>query len=117
MHRFTEILTARRAFVALLILAFVAAAVPAAAAQGVVNINTADESQLTLLPRIGPSIAERIVEHREANGAFGAAEELMLVRGIGEKTFTLLEPHVVVEGETTLSEKVRGSRAEGGDGR
>ena len=95
-----------------LVLALAVTALPAAAASGVVNVNTADESQLTLLPRIGPSIAGRIVEFREANGPFQAAEDLMLVRGIGEKTFELLEPYVVTEGDTTLSQKVRPSEAQ-----
>lgn len=74
----------------------------------VVNINTADASQLALLPRIGPALAQRILDFREENGKFEAAEELILVRGIGEKTFELLEPYVVVKGETTLTTKVRG---------
>ena len=111
--------TSNRALTALLLLAFVAAAVPAAAApQGVVNVNSADAGQLALLPRIGPSTAARIVEFRDANGPFKAAEDLMLVRGIGERTYELLEPFVVIEGDTTLAEKVRASELESGeDGR
>lgn len=100
-----------RVMAGLLVLALAASALPAAAASGVVNVNTADESQLTMLPRIGPSIAGRIVEFRDANGPFQAKEDLMLVRGIGEKTFSLLEPYVVVKGDTTLAEKVRPSDA------
>lgn len=103
-----------RALAALLVLALSAAAAPAAAAapDGVVNVNTADESQLSLLPRVGPSIASRIVEFRDENGAFEAARDLMLVRGIGERTFELLEGFVVIEGDTTLTEKVRVSDLE-----
>jgi competence ComEA-like helix-hairpin-helix protein len=103
-----------RALAALLVLALAAAATPAAAAapDGVVNVNTADESQLSLLPRVGPSTAARIVEFRDANGAFEAARDLMLVRGIGERTFELLEGFVVIEGDTTLTEKVRVSDLE-----
>lgn len=104
-----------RSVAALLFLALAAAAVPALAADGVVNVNSADESQLSLLPRIGPSIASRIVEFREANGAFEAKEDLMLVRGIGERTFLLLEPFVVTEGDTTLTTKVRTSDLEAAD--
>jgi competence protein ComEA len=95
-----------------LVLALAVSALPAAAASGVVNVNTADESQLTLLPRIGPSIAGRIVEFREENGPIEAKEDLMLVRGIGEKTFELLEPFVVTKGDTTHTEKVRPSDVE-----
>ncbi len=54
---------------------------PTMAAEGkaVVNINTADAEALMLLPRIGPTVAQRIVEFREKNGRFKAAEDLMLV--------------------------------------
>lgn len=83
----------------------------------VVNINTADASQLALLPRVGPALSQRILDFRQENGEFEAPEELILVRGIGEKTFELLEPYVVVKGETTLTEKVRGVRSASGGSR
>jgi competence protein ComEA len=89
----------------------------AAAAEGKVNVNEATAEQLALLPRVGPAVAQRIVEFREENGAFKAAEDLMLVRGIGEKTFERLVPYVALSGETTLSEKVRSGSGEGGGGR
>ncbi len=105
----------------LLLLAVAAATLPAAAAgapKGQVNINKAGVEQLSLLPRVGPAIAQRIVEFREQNGDFKAAEDLMLVRGIGEKTFELLKPYLTLSGETTLSEKVSSREAapEQGDG-
>ena len=56
---------------------------------------------------MGPSVAQRIVEYRKQNGPFKAPEDLMLVRGIGEKTYQLIKPYVTVSGETTLTEKVR----------
>ena len=100
------------------VLAVLLAALPAAAAEGKkVNINSADASQLALLPRVGPSIAQRIVEHRKQNGPFKKAEDLMLVRGIGEKTYELLKPYVATAGETTLREKVRSGRAGSGSSR
>ena len=79
---------------------------------GVVNINTASAEQLTLLPRVGPALAERIIDYREANGRFKTTEELILVRGIGEGTYQLLEPFVTVQGSTTLKEEVRAPRRE-----
>lgn len=102
----------------LTLLAISVAATPAIAAEGkaVVNINTADSEALMLLPRVGPSVAQRIVEFREKNGKFKAIEELMLVRGVGEKTFALLEPYVTISGETTLVEKVRVSQIQSDDG-
>lgn len=100
----------RRSLVALALAALLLAPVAAVAAEasGVVNVNTASAAQLELLPRIGPSVAQRIVEHREENGGkFASLEDLMLVRGIGERTFALLQPYVTLSGETTLEEKVR----------
>ena len=91
----------------LAILAVILAAMPlAAAGQATVNINTAGVEQLMLLPRVGPSVAQRIVDFREANGRFKTVDDLMLVQGIGEKTFELIRPHITIDGETTLTEKV-----------
>lgn len=116
MYRHSNRMTAktfvRRAAAVVAALALVAVAMPAAAAaSGRVNVNTADADQLELLPRVGPTIAGRILDYREENGDFTAAEDLMLVRGIGEKTFELIEPYVTLEGDTTLTEKVSASRA------
>ena len=72
---------------------------------GVVNINTADTAQLTFLPRIGAKAAGRIVEYRKANGNFKKTSDLMQVKGIGDKSFQLLNPYLTVEGKTTLSAK------------
>lgn len=80
------------------------------ASVGVVNINQADTAALMLLPRVGPALAGRIIAFRDENGPFKTPEDLILVRGIGEKTFALMAPHVAVEGKTTLSEKVRATR-------
>jgi len=103
----------RRITTMLILLAVVLAGAPAIAAESkaVVNINTADTEALMLLPRVGPSVAQRIVEFRDKNGKFKAAEDLMLVSGVGEKTFALIKPHVTISGETTLVEKVRISKA------
>lgn len=89
------------------LLALLLAGAAGAQKKGVVNINTAGQEQLTLLPRVGPALARRILDFRDANGKFAASEDLMLVRGIGEKVFALLEPYVALEGETTLREKVK----------
>lgn len=90
--------------------------VPAGAAEGgaVVNINTASAEQLALLPRVGASVAERIIDFRDKNGRFKTLEDLMLVRGIGEKTYELIEPHVTLTGDTTLKDKVRISKSDAG---
>jgi comEA protein len=61
-----------------------------------VNVNTATSQQLEALPGIGPSTASRIVEYREKNGPFKKIEDLMNVKGIGEKGFLKLKPLVTV---------------------
>ena len=61
-----------------------------------VNLNTASVSQLEGLPGIGKAMAERIVEYRQKNGSFKKAEDLMNVRGIGEKNFLKLKALVTV---------------------
>ena len=75
-------------------------------AKGKVNINSASTEQLSLLPRVGDVVAGRIIEFRDKNGRFKTPEDLMLVKGIGEKTFELIEPYVSITGDTTLSQKV-----------
>jgi competence protein ComEA len=68
----------------------------AKAAATVVNLNTATASQLEALPGIGAKTAQRIVEYRQKNGSFKKVEELMNVKGIGEKTFLKLKPQLTV---------------------
>jgi len=62
----------------------------------VVNLNTADAAQLAALPGIGPKTAERIIEYRQKNGGFKKIEELMNVRGVGEKSFLRLKNLITV---------------------
>ena len=90
--------------------AAMADAEPAGSAAGVVNINTADASQLALLPRVGEATAQRIIAYRQEHGGFKKATDLMQVKGIGAKTFELVSPYVAVEGKTTLSTKVSSPR-------
>ncbi len=54
---------------------------------GLIDLNTATASELTALPGIGEVLAERIVEHRNANGPFARLDQLMAVRGIGPVTY------------------------------
>ena len=74
---------------------------PQPAAQAVpskplLNLNTATLDQLETLPGIGRKTAERILEHRTKAGGFKRIEELMNVKGIGEKSFLKLKPLIVV---------------------
>lgn len=61
-----------------------------------ININTANENELDALPGIGPAIARRIVEHRSSQ-PFTKIEDIMLVKGIGEKKFSKLKELITVE--------------------
>jgi len=73
---------------------------------GKVNINQASAAQIAFLPRIGEKVAVRVVEYRKSNGPFARAEDLMEVKGIGEKLFLTLKPYLAVSGPTTLAAKV-----------
>jgi competence protein ComEA len=61
-----------------------------------ININTATVQQLTLLPGVGEKLATRIVDYRQKSGGYKSAQELLNVRGIGEKNFQKLQPLVTV---------------------
>ncbi len=61
-----------------------------------VNLNTASAADLEALPGIGAKTAARIVEYRQKNGPFKKIEELMNVRGIGEKNFLKLKASITV---------------------
>lgn len=62
-----------------------------------ININTADADELQLLPGVGPSIAQRIVDARTSGGPFTSAHDLTRVNGIGTKIVRRLAPYVRVE--------------------
>jgi competence protein ComEA len=62
-----------------------------------VNINTADAAALETLPGIGPTLAQRILDYRQAHGHFDRAEDIMEVSGIGEATFEKLSDHITTE--------------------
>lgn len=59
-----------------------------------VDVNTADESELSLLPRIGPKLAARIVAWRTEHGPFRSLTELGEVHGLGPKTLAGIAPYV-----------------------
>lgn len=84
-----------------IVVAETGAAAPAAsgadsAGGGKVNLNTADETALETLPRVGPAMAKRIIEWRTKNGHFSTVEDLMSVTGVGEKTFADLKELITV---------------------
>jgi competence protein ComEA len=72
------------------------AAKPAATVATPVNLNTASAADLEALPGVGAATAKLIIAHREKNGGFKKVEELMNIKGIGEKSFLKLKPMVTV---------------------
>jgi competence protein ComEA len=77
-----------------------------ATAASPVNLNSASAAQLQTLPGVGASAAQRIVDYRQKNGSFKKIEELMNVKGIGEKSFLKLKPLITVSAD-------KGDRANG----
>ena len=89
--------------------------VSAASADGKkVNINQASAEQLAYLPRVGAKAAQKVVDYRKAKGPFARPEDLMEVKGFGEKKFEQLRPYLTVSGPTTLDAKVSSAGSRGG---
>ena len=93
--------TLTRALVLALALPLAAAGVRSAKAksptpQHPINLNSATVTELMQLPKIGAKTAERIIKFRKEHGGFRRSEELMNVKGIGEKSFVKLKPYLTV---------------------
>jgi competence protein ComEA len=73
-----------------------APAASAKASSAIVNLNTATAADLQTLPGIGAKTAERILDYRQKNGPFKKIEELMNIRGVGEKNFLKLKNQITV---------------------
>ena len=81
---------------------------PAAMAKSApIDLNSASVTDLESLPGVGRRTAERIIEYRQKNGSFKKIEELMNVKGIGEKSFLKLKPLIAVSAK---AEKAGGDR-------
>jgi competence protein ComEA len=89
----------KRFFALAVVVGLVIALVPVAIAEQAdkVNINKATVAELTQLNKIGQKYAERIVAYREKNGDFEKPEDIMKVKGIGQKTFDLNADRITVE--------------------
>jgi competence protein ComEA len=74
----------------------VVAAAGKPAPAGKVNINTATVEQLATLPGVGAKLAARIVEYRQKSGGFKATQDLMNVKGVGEKNFQKIQGYLSV---------------------
>ena len=87
---FTFVVLALGLAAALLVLSFAGAYAQSNPPKAKININTAGQAELESLPRIGPKVAQRIIEFRTQNGNFKKVEDIMKVKGIGEKTAAAL---------------------------
>jgi competence protein ComEA len=105
----------KKVLAGLLMGALLTAAVPDARAQqaatvakaATIDLNSASVSDLESLPGVGRRTAERIIEYRQKNGSFKKIEELMNVKGIGEKSFLKLKPLIAVSAK---AERAGGGR-------
>lgn len=61
-----------------------------------ININSADEEALSRVPGIGPKTAEKIRMHREENGMFKNIDDLIEVKGIGQKSLEKMKPYLTI---------------------
>ena len=66
------------------------------ASKGKVNLNTASAEELQTLSGIGPSLSQRIIDYRQANGPFKSVDDLRKVSGIGDTRFKNLKDLVCV---------------------
>ncbi len=78
---------------------------------GKININTATEAQIALLPGIGSKLAAEIVNHRASIGGFKTVEEIKTINGIGDKKFEKIKNFIAVEGDTTIK-STKGEKGE-----
>ncbi len=73
-----------------------------------VDVNTADAEELQTLANIGPALAQRIIDYREANGPFRSVEDLLEVKGIGEATLEKFREDVTLGGAADREEDATG---------
>ncbi len=65
--------------------------------QTVINLNTANEDELTRISGIGPVTATKIVAYRKQNKGFKSVDELLNIKGIGNKTLEYIRDEVTIE--------------------
>ncbi|EGF27771.1 competence protein EA [Rhodopirellula baltica WH47] len=76
---------------------------PEASAKLSIGLNSSDARELSLLPGIGPKLADRVVRHRESHGPFASVEDLLAVHGVGPKLLHSLRPWVHVTRSAPVS--------------
>ena len=66
---------------------------------GKIDINSASAETLQILPGIGVALSQRIVEYRQSHGPFTSKDDLLEVKGIGEKLLNKIEPYITIGGQ------------------
>ena len=79
--------------------------VKSAALEGKLNVNTATLKELKMLPGVGKTTANNIMEYRKQNGKFRKVEDLLKVQGVGKRTVAKIKDYVIVDGKSTLAKK------------
>jgi competence protein ComEA len=87
-----------------------------AAEESKIDLNTATAAELESLPGVGPAKAQAIVAHRDV-APFKSADELVEVKGIGEKLYAQLKDRVTVSGASAARKPGGAGDAGGGDGK
>lgn len=72
------------------------AQVPSASEAYLINLNTATTEELQELPKIGPVLAGEIITYREDNGRFSEKEELLNIKGVGQKIYETIADRVTI---------------------
>jgi competence ComEA-like helix-hairpin-helix protein len=80
---------------------------------GVINVNTATEDQLKMLPLINDQMARAIIDYRNSNGPFDSVDDLQNVRGITKEKLDEIRPWVVIKGNTTFAPDLYNSGSPG----
>jgi competence protein ComEA len=70
---------------------------------GVINVNTATEDQLKMLPLINDDLAKAIISYRDSNGPFDNLDQLKNVKGMSDERFNEISPWLVLKGQTTFA--------------
>jgi len=70
---------------------------------GVINVNTASQDQLKMLPLIDDQLAKNMIDYRNSNGPFKSLDDLMNVKGMTKAKFDQIRPYVVLQGDTTFN--------------